>query len=156
MRFIATFVFVVLLSVTASAQMADEADLNRIERDNSLGVSATESPFSLLDFSRIKWSHSYSVSYFTGGYGSGTQGLFNTSMLYELSPKLSLSLNLGVAHSGGVFKGDGSTASFLPGFTLDYHPSNKFRMTFSVQTYRGYMNPYYYDRSSHWLNSIGP
>ena len=73
-------------------------------------------------------------------------------MFYEISSKLSLSLNLGVAHSGGSW-GEGREATLLPGFTLDYHPSDKFRMTFMIQRYDAVLNPLV-SRSSSWRSPI--
>ncbi|MDH4035334.1 MAG: hypothetical protein OEV80_16195, partial [candidate division Zixibacteria bacterium] len=103
--------------------------------------------------SRITWSHSYSVGFFSGGAASGSVGLLNSTMFYEISSKLSLSLNLGVAHSGGNW-GEGREATLLPGFTLDYHPSDKFRMTFMIQRYDAVLNPLV-DRSRSWHSPIG-
>lgn len=155
MRSIVTVIAILILAGAASGQMADQAALDKLSNDASVGLSPGNSPFSLLDFSRIKWSNSYSVSFFSGGYGSGTMGLFQTNMLYEFTPSLSLALNIGIAHSGGVFSTE-QDASILPGFTLDYHPSNKFRAILQVQTYQGYLNPYYFNRSNYWFEPVGP
>ncbi|MFH1687619.1 MAG: hypothetical protein ABIE70_08885 [bacterium] len=141
--------------LNADAQMADKAALDHISQSNNLGRQAVSNPFSLLDLSRVRWSHSYSVAYFSGGGGSGTVGLFQTNMLYELSSKLSLNVNLGLAHSGNIFNAEDRATSFLPGFSLDYHPSDKFRMSLMVQTYNGIVNPYY-GRSSLWHRPLGP
>ena len=143
------------LALSASAQLSDEAELERTASRGGLGVPAASNPFSLIDLSRIKWSHSYSVSYFSGGGTSESAGLWRTSMFYEFSPKLSMDLNLGVAHAGNLFTATDRETAFLPGFTLDYHPSNKFRATLSIQTFSGYLNPFEY-RSSLWHNTIGP
>lgn len=139
-------VFVVLVAVSllswpAMAQLTDQADLQTANQTKSLSASGVANPFSLLDFSRIRWSHSYSVTYFSGGGFSGTAGLFQTQALYEFSPKLTLGLNLGIGHTGNLFSSGEREATFLPGFTLDYHPSEKFRMTFMFQTYYGYFGP---------------
>ncbi len=134
------------LAISATAQFADEAKIDKINQSYTFGVQPAVTPFSLLDLSRIKWSHSYSVGYFSGGNGSGSMGLLNTAMFYEISSKLSLNLNLGVAHNTGAIWGDGSNdATFLPGFMLDYHPSENFRLSIGMQHYTGYMNPYYYN-----------
>ena len=145
------FIAVAILALAApvSGQMVDRAELESISRVNALGVNPVDKPFSLIDLSRLQWSHSYSLSYVSGGAYSGSTGILNTSMFYEFSPKLSLLLNIGIAHNAGVIWGDGNNAaSVLPGFVLDYHPSDKFQMTIGVQTIRGdAYNPYYY-RSS--------
>jgi len=148
-------IMVIGLALGASAQMSNDADLERASQQSGLGIPAVSNPFSLLDFSRISWSHSYSASYFSGGGYSGSAGLFRTNMFYELSSKLSLNLNLGIAHTGSLFSSTDRETTVLPGFTLDYHPSDKFQVTLMFQKYSGYVNPYEY-RSGLWHNSVGP
>lgn len=145
-RVIFSIFAVIALTLPVSAQFVEQ-DSHKPEMTlDAFGSSPASSPFSLLDFSRINWSHSYSVTYFSGGRGSGTLGLFNTSMFYELSPKLSLNLNIGIAHNPGAIWGDkrNSDAELLPGFLLDYHPSEKFRMSLGFQKFGGSdLYPYY-------------
>lgn len=138
--------YILLVFVYSSfGQSADKAKINEINRTNTFGVKPAVTPFSLLDLSRIRWSHSYSVSFFSGGYGSSSVGLLNSTMMYDISPKISLSLNLSIAHNPSALWGNGnSNSSFLPGFLLDYHPSNKFRMTVGMQYYNNYNSPYYF------------
>jgi hypothetical protein len=144
------------LAASAAAQSSDVAKLNDITRASSLGIKPAPSPFSLLDLSRLHWSHSYSLSFFSGSGYSGSVGLLSTSMLYDLSSKLSFGLNLGVAHNTGALWGDGSSqASFLPGFWLDFHPSSKFNMSISVQKYEGSYYPFM-DRSHAWPRYLSP
>ena len=150
-----TLAMVLVFSTFSMAQMSDQAELERNSQLGGLGQSAVSNPFSLLDLSRIKWSHSYSVSYFSGGGASGSGGMWQTSMFYEFSSKLSLNMNLGIAHTGNLISSTNRETTFLPGFTLDYHPSNKFSVSLMFQTYRGNNNPYAY-RSSLWHNPIGP
>lgn len=148
---IRTWLSVALLLLCVGAVSAQQADLAQLQTNTArtdLGVKAAPSPWSLLDASRITWSHSYSVSFFSGGGTSGSLGMLNSSMLYELSPSLHLTLNLGVLHNTGALWGDGEyNASFLPGFRLDYQPSEKFFMSISVQQYNGYASPFYYGDS---------
>lgn len=146
-------VLAIALFGSVSAQMADRAELENLSNPGGLSVKPATSLFSLLDMSKISWSHSYSVGFFSGGAVSGNVGLLQSTMLYEISSKLSLTLNLGVAHSGGQW-GQGRDATLLPGFTLDYHPSEKFRMTFQVQRYDAVLNPFV-NRSSSWYNPAG-
>ncbi len=137
--------FVMIFAVPTMAQFVDQADIVETTRSNSLGVVPAKNVFSLIDLSRIKWKHSYSFGYASGSGYSGSQGLWTSSMFYEFSPKLSLALNLGVSHGGGLITGDANnSATFLPGFTLDYHPSKKFQMTISVQRVTGGLGPYSY------------
>ena len=154
-RIIALFV-VLVLAASVSGQSSDAAKLNTITRSSSLGVRPAPSPFSLLDLSKMRWSHSYSISFFSGSGYSGSVGLLHSSMLYDLSPKLTLGLNLGIAHNAGALWGDGSSqASFLPGFWLDYHPSRKFNMSINVQWYEGRYYPFMY-RSHYWPHYLSP
>lgn len=137
------------LALPVSAQMADRADLLAATRSQALGVQPAKNPMSLIDLSRLQWSHSYSLSYLSGGGGSASVGVLNTSMFYEFSPKLSLMLNVGVAHNAGAIWGDGNNdATVLPGFVLDYHPSEKFRMTIGMQRVAGGLYGSNYYRSS--------
>lgn len=151
MRSAVVIVVVLVLTSVVSAQSGGDVDVRNISRSNGFGVRPAPSPFSLLDLSRVRWSHSYSVSFFAGGYGSGSVGMLNSSMFYELSPKLSLSFNLGILHNVGAVWGSGnSSATFLPGFVLDYHPSDRFQMSIGLQHYSGYFSPYA-ARNRFWL-----
>lgn len=133
-----------LMIVPATGQDIDQARLETPNAYNSLGVQPAATPFSLLDFSRIKWSHSYSVSFFSGGNQSGSVGLASTSMLYEFSDRLSLQVNLGILHDPGAIWGDknNNNATLLPGFRLDYRPTDKVFMTLEFQRYDGRAYPY--------------
>lgn len=149
MKTIFTILAVVILAAAASAQMVENAPLANGVSRSSFGSRPASTPFSLLDLSRISWSHSYSVTYFSGGNSSGTLGLFNTGMMYVFSPKLSLNLNVGIAHNPGAIWGDSrnNNTELLPGFLLDYHPSEKFRMSLGFQRYVGNnFYPNYHDR----------
>ncbi|UCC44231.1 MAG: hypothetical protein JSU65_14150 [Candidatus Zixiibacteriota bacterium] len=140
-----------LLSASAMPQQADLASLREKTPTNLFGTRPSFSPSSLLDASRMRWSHSYSFSFFSGGGTSGSLGLLRSTMYYDLSEKLGLSLNLGVLHNPGALWSDSPSndAVFLPGFTLDYHPSERFRMSLSVQRVSGYFYPVFSPYSSH-------
>ena len=145
MKQIIIILTLLLFSFTASAQLADEAEVANVNNNTGIGLNPASSPFSLLDFSKVKWSHSYSMSFFSGGNNTSSMGLLNTSMFYEVSNNLSLTLNLGVAHdANALLGGENSFSKILPGFLLDYHPSNNFNLRVGFQSYAGY-NPYYYD-----------
>ncbi|MFH2037308.1 MAG: hypothetical protein ABIJ45_12960, partial [Candidatus Zixiibacteriota bacterium] len=132
-------ILIVFLAATVSAQLADKADMEKIRNDH-LGLKPATSPFSLIDLSRVKWSNSYSVSFFSGGGNSSTTGLYVGSMFYELSNSLSLNLQLGIAHNpGALFNSElNSDARFYPAFNLDYHPSDKFRLSIDFQSVPAY------------------
>jgi len=143
-------IFAALITAPVHAQL--KSDMPNIEQTSNtgIGLEPAKTPFSLLDFSRIKWSNSYSVSFFSGGGSSGSLGLLNTTMFYEFSSKLSMGVNIGILHNTGAIWGDGRTdASVLPSFMLDYHPSEKFRMSLMVETLRGSFGDYGYN--SHYL-----
>lgn len=127
------------------AQQADIATLRQTAAENPLGVKPSFSPSSLLDASRFSWSHSYSISFFSGNNSSLTTGLLNSTMHYQLSPSLSLAFNIGILHNAGsLFNRAVSTdATFLPGFALDYRPSNKFHLSLQVQRISGLAAPQY-------------
>lgn len=123
---------------------------------NSLTMKGAPNPFSLLDLSRIRWSNSYSVSFFSGGGSSGSVGLLNTTMDYEISRSLSLGLNVGILHNTGALWGNGQAdATVLPGFRLDYHPSEKFRLMLGIQRVSG-LGPYFYNGDGSWHRSVYP
>lgn len=146
MSMIRTVSIIVLALFCVGAVSAQQADLAKLQNNTArtdLGVKPVSSPWSLLDASRINWSHSYSVSFFSGGGASGSLGMLHSSMLYEITPSLHLTLNMNVLHNTGALWGDGEyDASFLPGFRLDFQPSEKFFMSISVQQYNGYFSPY--------------
>lgn len=143
-----------LLLLCATSAVADTAATPSAvpaPTNSSLSLQGAPNPFSLLDLSRIRWSHSYSISYFSGGSSSGSAGLLNSTMFYDISRSFSLSVNIGVLHNSGSIWGDSKNdATILPGFRLDYHPSEKFRMSIAVQRVSG-IYPYYYDRGG-WFS----
>ena len=153
--FITSLVLLVTVG-SLSAQQADVASLKDAKTNSAsgLGINPAGTPFSLLDLSRVRWSNSYSVAFFSGGGSSGSIGLWNTSLNYDISSKLHLALNLGVLHNPGALWGrTESQASFLPGFRLDYRPSDKVLMSLSVQQVAGYYSPY---DSRRYYGGVGP
>ena len=145
-------IFLLLFAcTTANAQLVENAKIEKVQSSPSVGLKPAVTPFSLLDFSRIRWSNSYSVSYFSGGNSSSSVGVWNTSMFYDISTNFSLALNVGIAHNPGAIWGDANnSAEVLPSFLLNYHPSKNFQISIGMQTYRGndgygygYGNPYY-------------
>ena len=154
-KFIITLT-ILLIPLGVWAQFADEAKLQESSRSGSFGVRPVANPFSLLDLSRLRWSHSYALSYGTSSGQSGTLGRLNSTMFYEFSSKLSLAVNLGMAHTSGSFwNANGSEVNFLPGLSLDYHPSEKFRMSFIFEKGGGLVHPYRH-RSNYWHDWTSP
>lgn len=143
-RRIAVIAALLMFVSVAVAQTVDQASLKQTSGTNMLGIRPARSLFGLLDMSRINWSHSYSISYFSGGGRSGSFGLLNSTMSYELSSKLHLELDLSVLHNTGSLVSNGSAdATLLPGFRLDYRPSDKFFMSLSVQSLTGQPGGWY-------------
>ena len=156
-RYSLAIVIVMLLAVPLMAQDTEVAKLHEATPLNTLGVQPATTPFSLLDMSRLRWSNSYSVSFFSGSGYSGSAGLWNSTMLYEFSSKLSMALNIGILHNTGAIWGNGNTdATILPGFMLDYHPSEKFRMTIGVSRQSSLLYPYFYPGRYTYGNSLFP
>ena len=157
MRVSLIFLTLLVCAVPLSAQQADVASLNSSISNAGLGVRPLSSPFSLLDASRITWSHSYSVCFFSGGNTSGSLGALNSTMFYEISPKLSLTINLGMLHNSGALWGNGDhSATLLPGFRLDYQPSENVHMSVSYQRYNGYLFPNYWRGYGRYISPFSP
>jgi hypothetical protein len=140
MKRLVAIMIVGLMAAAVGAQTTDMAALQTAGQSVALGSRPAASSFSLLDLSRIRFSNSYSMSFFSGGGQSGSMGLLNSTILYDFSSKLSLAVNVGVLHNTGAIWGQtGTDATILPGFRLDYHPSSKLSMALEVQTYSGMM-----------------
>lgn len=103
--------------------------------------------FRLLDPSRLKMSQSYSMSYFSGSGNSGSVGLYMNTLEYQFSRMLTVRVGLAYLHqplgflqnSGG--RSELSEGRFLPNMSIDFRPSNKFRMLLdfrTVPTFGGY------------------
>jgi hypothetical protein len=135
---------VIFVLVFTWAHIIEAGETNFPEQKSGPNLKGSPNLFSLLNSSRIKWSHSYSVSFFSGGGQSGSLGMLRTSMLYEISPKISLQLNLGIQHQGGMLSSDSrNKPDILPGFRFDYHPSESFHIMLNVQKVSGLYYPSY-------------
>jgi hypothetical protein len=143
---------IMFFAVLAVGQSLDRAEIQSAKEDY-LGLNPANKPFSLIDLSRVKWSHSYSVTYFSGSGTSGSLGLYTGAIFYELTPSLSLDVQLGIAHNPGSFvnRNIRTDAAFYPSINLDYHPSRNFRISLGYVSYPGInYNPYYPYRSYNW------
>ena len=141
MKKIEIFLIITLIGALAPsgmAQLADKAEIGTIKNDY-LGLKPASKPFSLIDLSKIKWSNSYSMSFFSGGGNSGSVGLYTGLISYEFSSALTLGLKLGIAHDPAALfnRQANSSTAFLPGFSLDYHPSEHFRFSIGMDSYGG-------------------
>ena len=90
----------------------------------------------LLDPSRFKIGHTISSSYASiGGHGVLTN-MYLANIEYKLANPLDIRLSLGFANSQGALFGPKKSASaIIPGFELNYHPSNKFNLIINYQQY---------------------
>jgi len=142
-QFLLIGLFLILISMPVSAQMVDRAEIDNMKKDY-LGLKPAGKPFSLIDFSKLRWTHSYSIGFFSGGGISGSSGLYVGNIFYEFSSKFSLNLKLGIAHDpGSLFdRSTGQNAAFLPGIHLDYHPSPNFTISAGFDTFP--QNRYYF------------
>ncbi len=148
---ILTAISILVLANISFGQMADQAEIQSVKEDY-LGLKPASKPFSLIDLSKLHFSHSYSFTFFSGGGTSGSVGLYTGSMLYEISHSLSLDFQLGIAHDPSALFGNNAVtnASFYPAVNLDYHPSKNFRLSIGFETVPGfyqnpYSNPYYFN-----------
>lgn len=144
---ISVFLIVSSFAQSSLAQSSDVVKVNEAARANSFGIRPALSPAGLLDFSKVRFEHSYSMSYFSGGGVGTSHGLLRSTMYYDFSPSLSLALNLGVLHNtGGLFglKSGMQGSTILPGFSLNWRPSEKVLMSLSFQRFGGGITPYDY------------
>ncbi len=112
-------------------------DINTSDK-NLLGFKSNTKSLSLLDPARLRMYHSYTFSYFSGAKTSGSFGIYTTTLKYQLSNPLSLTLSLNYLHQPlSVFGRDdlGVKNSILPNFQLHYRPSNSFSLWINVLTF---------------------
>ena len=108
--------------------------MREIKSQSSVSLEPAVSPFSLLDLSRLQWSHSYSLAFGSGNGGSSSLGMYTSTLSYEFSKSLSMAMSLGIGHNPGALfnQRQQANATLFPSMILDYHPSNSFRMRLSV------------------------
>ncbi len=110
-------------------------------QQNLLWSKSNAKGFSLLDPQRLKMYHSFSFSYFSGAKTSGSFGLYTTTLDYQISNPLSLTLSLNFLHQPlSVFghKNLRTENRILPNFQLHYKPSNAFSLWINVLTFPPY------------------
>lgn len=142
--FLLTLFLIFVAHSVAWTQLVETAEIKKLKNDH-VGLRPVSKPFSLIDLSRVKWSHSYSVNFFSGGGTSGSIGMYTSSIFYELSNSLSFDVQIGIAHNpGSIFNNNtNSNAALYPSFNLDYHPSDNFRLSIGIAKHPGiYYNPY--------------
>lgn len=129
--------------IFSSAQSQERAEntiatsFNGAPRAGDLLAPAAKAGFSLLDPSRFHISHSYSLSYYSGGGRSGSVGLYMSTLEYQLSRPLSLRVGLGYLHQPlGFLNSNASPVGneILPSFRLDFRPSDDFHFIVDYMT----------------------
>jgi len=111
---------------------------NNSSDKNLLGIKSDSKSSSLLDPQRLKMRHSYTFSYFSGAKTSGSFGIYTTTLKYQLSNPLSLTLSLNYLHQPlSVFGRDDLRVknSILPNFQLHYRPNSSFSLWINVLTF---------------------
>jgi len=145
MKTLALFTLLGFLAGLSSIAAAETTPLELEEDQPSLQLQKPGLSLSLLDPSRLKMSHTYSLSFVTGGGHSQTIGLYMNSIEYQVSRPLTFTLHLGYLHQPTALFGRGRDSSFggtlLPGFELDYRPSDNFFFKINMSSYT---YPYYY------------
>ncbi|MFH1700407.1 MAG: hypothetical protein ABIE07_07445 [Candidatus Zixiibacteriota bacterium] len=135
-----TVIFFIMGSISFG-QMVEKAEVRELTEKYDMGLGKQPS-FSLLDLSRLNFAHSYSLSFFSGGGISGSQGLYRGALTYQLSKPLTLTLGLGIFHDPGSLisgdRGSNNSAMFLPSGYLDWKPSDNFRMSIGFETVPAY------------------
>lgn len=102
----------------------------------------------LLDPSRFSMSHSYSISLFSAGRQTFSQGLYLNTMNYKFADPLTMQVRVGFLHQplgGGLGMTNGQNGKlFLQRAMVQYKPSEKMSITFDYQVYPYSMaSPYY-------------
>ena len=116
---------------------SEGSDISPGDKD-LLGLESNNKSFSLLDPQRLKMYHSYTFSYFSGAKASGSFGVYSTTLKYQLSNPLTLTLSLNYLHQPlSVFQQDDLRVKngILPNFQLHYRPSNNFSLWINVLTF---------------------
>ncbi len=138
MKKIIIILSLIFIAGSSFGQLVSDARIQNTISSKSIGVIPVADPFSLIDFSKVRWSNSYSMSFFSGGNSSVSTGMLNSMMSYEISSKLSVALNVGLSHDPGMLLGNGSSnVNVLPGFQLDFHPSEYFNLRINYQQLDG-------------------
>lgn len=129
-------------------------------RASDLSAPTSGLGFSLLDPSRLRISHSYSMSYMTGSGYSSSVGLYMSTLEYQFAKPLSVRVGLGYLHQPLGFTGvSGPDGEFLPNVRLDWRPSDNMHFIIDYRTIStsldpnygfGYRSPYYRSMNPLW------
>jgi hypothetical protein len=114
-------------------------------RTRLLAPAPSGSIFNLED---ISVSHSFSMNYISSGSESYMLNEYVAGLKYQISDPLTLRLNLGMSYtpySSPGMPGEDRTDIYLKSATLDYKPSDKFRMVIDFRSFRPGDMRYYDD-----------
>jgi hypothetical protein len=159
---ILTGVMVIGMAASAGAQGApvsmstNSPSFTGAARASDLVETPRATGFSLLDPSRFRMSQSYSLGYFSGSGSSGSMGLYMNTIEYKISDPLTVRVGLAYLHQPlGFVQNTGALSElnqgkFLPNFSLEYRPSDRFQMLVDFRTVPSYgnsssLNRYGYD-----------
>jgi hypothetical protein len=125
------FLFSVFTTIQAQTTIDNSTSIN------PLGSQSNAQSFSLLNPSRFKLYQSYSFSYFSGGGTNSSLGIYTTTLNYQISNPLSLTLSLNYLHQPLSVVGrnnGGIKNAVLPNFQLNYRPNSSFSFMINVVT----------------------
>ena len=134
------------LSLISAQVQASDTDFSS---KDLLGVKSDTKSLSLLDPARLRMYHSYTFSYFSNAKTSGSFGVYTTTLKYQLSNPLSLTLSLNYLHQPlSVFQRDDLRIknTILPNFQLHYRPNNNFSLWIDVVTF---LAPFYFGNENY-------
>ena len=134
---------VLIMTAGLAAQFRDTGSQSdpRIKLMNS-------SASSFLDMSKISLSHSVSMGYYSSGSNSVMVNEYIAGLKYRISDPLTLKLDLGMSYSpysSFQVPGEKSTDFYLKSASLDYKPSESFRMRIDFRNIN--QNDYFFNRN---------
>ncbi|MFQ6002665.1 MAG: hypothetical protein ACE5KJ_02860 [Candidatus Zixiibacteriota bacterium] len=144
------FLGLILFSFGSAFPQIESSSAKSQTDESLLGVKSKAKSFSLLDPSKFRMSHSYTLSYFSSGKTSGSFGVYTNVLEYKFSNPLTLTLSLNFLHRPlSVFRKDQlrTKDAILPNFQLRYRPNDSFSFTINVLTFP---SPYHRESPSFW------
>lgn len=118
------------------------------------GLSAAIGSLNLFDPSRFSMSHSYSLSFMSGGGYSTSLGMYQNTMRYLVSDKLLLTTRLGFIHNplqGGYGTNQNLWNNLIYGADVLYHPTPNLWLNLSINQGPLY-NRYYYPYTNRFFS----
>lgn len=126
----------------------------RIFSPASLLSSTKTNTFRLLDPSRFAMTHSYAMSFQSGGQGSSMLGRYTNTLKYQISKQAQLRVNVGLErlllNTSPAMKASGGVTRVVPGFDFLYRPNAR------ISIYVGYGVSQPYEMGSACLHPASP